>query len=330
MHEVDELRLEPVARGAPLVLRDQGDRLRRQRALGRMALGERGGERLGQRDERGDCIQACLAVADPDLDRAEPRVRADVPPDVRVVLEAVRADPALDEELVLVPRGERRRQAAARERVEDLAPGRRKARVAAEPVRRVRGEREQLGEPRAQRVRSVDRLVGALHADVDVKAEDQLALGHPLHRVDQVAVALLLGDVLVLVTRERVRAGRGDQGVPLPRRIAQPRAERTRLVDRRGGARVDVRRDLDRRLEELRLDPLVRARGLGHLVEARDELVAVRGEQHELLLDSEAERVAVAEVELHSARRYPVHGIHTHRAAANRCEIGTDRCPRSR
>src|SRR5256885_7146660 len=42
---------------------------------------------------------------------------------------------------------------------------------------------------------------------------------------------------------------------------------------------------------------------LGHLVEARDELVALGREEHELLLDAEAERVALAEVELHPARR---------------------------
>jgi len=59
-----------------------------------------------------------------------------------------------------------------------------------------------------------------------------------------------------------------------------------------------MRRDLDDGLEQLGLDPaLVRGR-LGHLVEARDELVALLVEQLELLLDAQAEGRALAEVDL--------------------------------
>jgi len=59
-----------------------------------------------------------------------------------------------------------------------------------------------------------------------------------------------------------------------------------------------MRRDLDDGLEQLGLDPaLVRGR-LGHLVEARDELVALLVEQLKLLLDAQAEGRALAEVDL--------------------------------
>jgi hypothetical protein len=59
-----------------------------------------------------------------------------------------------------------------------------------------------------------------------------------------------------------------------------------------------VRGDLDHRLEQLRLDPPLVGRRLRDLVEARDELVALLVEQLELLLDAEAERRALAEVDL--------------------------------
>jgi hypothetical protein len=59
-----------------------------------------------------------------------------------------------------------------------------------------------------------------------------------------------------------------------------------------------MRRDLDDGLKQLGLDPaLVRGR-LGHLVEPRDELVALLVEQLELLLDAQAEGRALAEVDL--------------------------------
>ena len=41
------------------------------------------------------------------------------------------------------------------------------------------------GSQRPQRVRDRDRLLRGLEPDVDVQAEDQLPLGDPLHRLDQ-------------------------------------------------------------------------------------------------------------------------------------------------
>src|SRR5207248_11118538 len=78
--EVDEIGLEPVAHGAPLVLGDQRHGLDRQRALALVPLRERRDEALHERDERADGLEPCLRVADPDLDRAEPWMRAQVPP----------------------------------------------------------------------------------------------------------------------------------------------------------------------------------------------------------------------------------------------------------
>ena len=45
-------------------------------------------ERLAVRGDRDDVVELRDGVADPDLDRAEARMKADVPPNVRVVLDA--------------------------------------------------------------------------------------------------------------------------------------------------------------------------------------------------------------------------------------------------
>jgi hypothetical protein len=59
-----------------------------------------------------------------------------------------------------------------------------------------------------------------------------------------------------------------------------------------------MRRDLDDGLEQLGLDPALVGGRLRHLVEARDELVALLVEQLELLFDAQAEGRALAEVDL--------------------------------
>src|SRR5437588_9642283 len=101
-------------------------------------------ERLAEGRERDRLLEPGDGVADPDLDRAEPRVEADVPPDVRVVLDA--AGPL---ELVHDPRvvgvvAEARRWAGAREGGEDHVPRRAEAGRLATPERRARGECDEL------------------------------------------------------------------------------------------------------------------------------------------------------------------------------------------
>jgi hypothetical protein len=63
-----------------------------------------------------------------------------------------------------------------------------------------------------------------------------------------------------------------------------------------------VGRDLDHRLQQLRLDPPLVRRRLRDLVEARDELEALLVEQLELLLDAEAEGRALAVVVFYALR----------------------------
>src|SRR5919199_5372232 len=92
-----------------------------------------------------------------------------------------------------------------------------------------------------------------------------------------------------------------DQRAALGGGVAEPGTELARLLDRLRHVPADARRDLEHRLEQLGLDPLVAGR-LGHLVEARDELVALGREELELLFDADAERAAAPKAHLHGAR----------------------------
>ena len=56
-------------------------------------------------------------------------------------------------------------------------------------------------------VRDVDRLVGIVDADVHVQPEQELLPHDEAERVEDLVVALVLDDPLVLPLRERVGAG---------------------------------------------------------------------------------------------------------------------------
>ena len=120
--EVDQLAVEAVARGAPLVLHDQ-------RAA--VDAGSSGCARAACRASRwwpgtaprSRCVSSSAHrdVADAELERREERMRADVPPDLLGVVDAVGLDQQVDEVFVLGPAGESVGDVGARELVEDLA-----------------------------------------------------------------------------------------------------------------------------------------------------------------------------------------------------------------
>ena len=187
-------------------------------------------------------------------------MRPQVPPDERVVLERVRAS-------------RRARRAARTPRSDANAGGRPLRGNASKTFDARRGEAACRGRARTassptsasssgSQVRSAFATAiawcGALEADVHVQPEDQLALGDPLQRLDELGVARLVGDVLVLVARERVRA-RPRRSARRPRAAAsrELRAQAARLLDRLGDGRCTCGRDLDRRLQQLGLDPVV-------------------------------------------------------------------------
>src|SRR5712691_10192370 len=80
--------LEPVPRREPLVLRREDAVVRRNLLAALVQLAVVLDERLAVRRQRDNVLEPCRRVTDPDFDRAEPRMEADVPPDVRVVRDA--------------------------------------------------------------------------------------------------------------------------------------------------------------------------------------------------------------------------------------------------
>src|SRR6266550_2395061 len=255
--EVDQLRVQPVARSAPLVLGDERDLLDWQ-LLASVEHGcERRHQALHERSDSRDRLDACLCVADADFDGPKTRMGAEIPPDVRVVLERVALDPALDEQLELLVGGKGRRQTRARKGLEHLHPRRGEARWARLPEGRVGREREQLGKVGAQGVHARDCLLGRVESHMDVEAEDELSLRDPAHGLDQVEVPRPVGHLLVLVARKRVRAGRGDERIRLRRDVAQVGPQVAQIFKRFIDGRRNIGRHLDDRLKELRLDPLL-------------------------------------------------------------------------
>ena len=206
---------------------------------------------LRQRGDRADLVEGRQPVADAQLHGAEARVRPDVPPDLAHALDGVGGDQRLHVGLELVPAGELVGQPRRRHGLEDLRARRRQARVAADPERRGRRQREEVRQVLAQRVDDGDRLVRRPDADVHVDAEDLQPAGQPLHPLDQLEVALLRRDELRLPVGERVGA-RAHEAEPAAVGGGGDLGERAGqvglgLLDR--GA--DAGDDLDRRLEQL-------------------------------------------------------------------------------
>ena len=154
---------------------------------------------------------------------------------------------------------------------------------------------------------------GVVDGDVDVHAEDQLAPGDVLQLVDEVAVPVARSDPLALEERERVRPGGADAQALLVRDLADVAAELQQLVHHVGRGLADGRRDLEHRLHQLGVDPLLELvagdRG-EHGVDVLHEVERLAVEQHVLLLDAERVRVALPElvVEDAAARREALAG----------------------
>ena len=266
---------------------------------GVVALAELLDERLAVRGDRDGILEPRGGVADAHLDRPPLRVRADVPPDVRVVGDAPGPlELSDDRRVVLVVAEARRRPRAGEGREDDLA-ARGEARRLSAPERRARREREQGGEVREQAVHDLDRLVGIVDRDVDVHPEDQLAPRDVLELVDQRVVAVLRRDALSLEEAERMRAGRPDAQPLAARDVADVAAQRRQLVHHVARRPTHRRRDLEHRLHQLGVEAareLVALDRVEHHLDVLDEVEALRVEEHVLLLD--AQRVRVARPEL--------------------------------
>ena len=105
-------------------------------------------------------------------------------------------------------------------------------------------------------VEDLDGLLMTFDTDVDVHAEDEVAAGDVLQVLDQLKVAVVLGDVLLLPVREGVRAGRGDAQAVLAGQVADDLAELRDFLAGLGDVLADAGADFDHRLVHFGFDPL--------------------------------------------------------------------------
>ena len=168
-------------------------------------------DRLGQRRQRDRRARRRRHVADAELERAEGRVRPQVPPDLLAVVDAVQLDQHVD----VVPRtrstSRTGRGCRCAESGGTPSCGTTSGRCRA-PARTASWSTAPAGAagssaPRSSARSSLDRIG---HRDVDVQAEDQQRARQLLQLLDDVLVALAGRDDLVHPVRERMRAGGGD------------------------------------------------------------------------------------------------------------------------
>ena len=323
--EVDQLAVQAVAGGAPLVLHDQGAAVHAEPLVPRMQLVQLHHRGLDQRGERERFVGAHRDVADPHFDGREKRMRPDVPPDLLGVVDRVGLDQQVDEAFVVGPARERIGNVGARELVEHLAAVRLQPGIEADPEGRVGRKREQVRQKVAHLVHQVNGRFAVLDADVHVQAEDQVRARHQLHVLDDLQVALVGINVLHAPVGERVRRAGAEQQAVLAGELhhGAPQVEdvgaRLLHVAAHAGA------DLDHRLVHLRLDALVQlALALGDNlgVDVRAEIEGVGIDGLIFLLDADGEgglhgrcpikgRPAPVGQPGHAAteRRAPLHGV---------------------
>src|SRR5579875_2571106 len=311
--EVDHRGGEPVAGGEPLVLARQdavegGDLHAPLDELGVVLH-----ERLAVGGDRDRVVEPADGVADPDLDRAQAGMEADVPPDVGVVLDAAGLLELVDDLGVVGVVAETRRQARAREGGEDHVTGGVEAGRLSAPERGAGRERDELWQVGDQPVHHLDRLLRSVDGDVHVHPEDQLAAGDVLHLVGERPVAVARRDPLPLEEREGVGAGRADPQALAPRHVRDVAADAQELLPYAGRRVADRGRHLEHRLHQLGVEvrlELVPGRRGEHGVDVLDEVERLAVEEHVLLLHPQRVGVARAEGVLeHAAAGREAHAL---------------------
>src|SRR5262245_28661231 len=172
--KIDELPVDPVAAGPPLVLQDQRAAVPPPAQVLGAQLVELDADRLDERRDRDRLVGAHRDVADAELDRLEEGVRPHVPPDLLAVVDAFCLDQEVHERVELLRRLEglgdgRARKAVEHFRAEALQPA-----VPSEPEGGVRREGEQMREEVADLVEDLERDAAVLDPHVDVEPEDQV------------------------------------------------------------------------------------------------------------------------------------------------------------
>ena len=209
---------------------------------------------------------------------------ARLPPRLALGGEQAAAAPPREVVHVLLPRGQRRRHALARQQVRDQGPQRGEPRVAAGVQRPVARQRREVGEVGAHRVEHGQRAVGAADRDVDVEAEHHLPLDRPrVGRLERVVAGEVAQRALGGGERMHARAGQARPARDPGGELAAGRGERPAAwsMSRTPATRSrSGRRPAPRAATRARRAPRARARppAAGR---------ACRVEHHQLLLDAD-------------------------------------------
>ncbi len=231
-------------------------------------------------------------VADAGLQRREGVRGAQVPPDLGAVLDHAEGDDRVYGAAVLGPAGEVRRQAGARQVVEDREPVAGEAGIGALPVGRGGGEREQVREEVAELAHQVAAQRVVVDPDMDVHPADQHAARDAGEVALEDVVAVLVGRDLVAPVGEGV-AGGSDGHEAVPRGVARDAgAQLAQFLA--GGADVAAHpgADLDLALQELGADAVLElgAAGVHQRLGRVGEVHRLTVDEEVLLLDAEGER----------------------------------------
>ena len=253
-----------------------------------------GDARRDQPGKRKRLASARLRVADPQLDGPKRVVGPHAPPQLRRLDNRVRSHQEIDEICIGRPVAERLVDTAARKRAgEDLGPHRVEPSLLPIEERRVRGQREQLGQDAPQVIANRDRAIRVAHTDVDVEAPRVVALGDPAELLAQALVVRRVNDLLVQVAGPGVGAGGRELDAELVRGREEARPVLPLTLHRFCERLRLARANLDFRGDELARnrvsEHLVRlARGV-ELLEAVHQIERLGVDQGELLLKADRE-----------------------------------------
>src|SRR5205807_2372927 len=142
--EVDQVAVDAIADSSPLVLGDQSRHVLAKTEVARAELEQLGADGLHQGCEADRLLEPGRHVAHAELEGWKARVGAEVPPDLLAVVDRAGLDQELDVVLVLVVRGDVRRNAGARKVRPDDTSIRLQARVPPHPERARRAQREEV------------------------------------------------------------------------------------------------------------------------------------------------------------------------------------------
>src|SRR5579871_5533283 len=172
LSEIEDIGIQAVAHGLPLVLVDEGAWQDVRGHASFVQPGELRHERLAQRSERERVVQGSRHVEDAKLYGLEKGVRANVPPDFLGVVDNLCLYQRLDIRLKIGPGRHRLGDAAAWKWPPDHLAIRFQAGEATVPEGRVGRERQEVRYPGTQLVHERDGQFVALHAHVNVQAEE--------------------------------------------------------------------------------------------------------------------------------------------------------------